>query len=93
MGSQISIRLTELVITEPSAPVSRQGRGVYAFQYQMSLGVDESAFALGIGTPKEENEVFFFLGNDSDDGVGEGLPAFVLVGARLMGPHGQRGVE
>ena len=70
MGSQISIRLTELVITEPSAPVGRQGRGVYGFQYQMSLGVDESAFALGIGTPKEENEILFFLGDDSDDEIG-----------------------
>ena len=93
MGSQISIRLTELVITEPSAPVGRKRGGVYAFKHQVPVGIDKCAFALGIGTPKEENEILFFLGDDSDDGVGEGLPAFVLVGACLMGPHGQRGVE
>lgn len=93
MRFQISIRLTELVIAEPAAPVGRQGGGVYGFQHQMPLGVDEGAFALGVGTPKEENEVFFFLGNDFDDDIGEGFPTFVLVGTCLMGSHGQRGVE
>ena len=67
MRFQISIRLTELVIAEPAAPVGRQGGGVYGFQHQMPLGVDEGTFALGVGTPKEENEVFFFLGNDFDE--------------------------
>ena len=93
MRFQISIRLTELVIAEPAAPVGRQGGGVYGFQHQMPLGVDEGTFALGVGTPKEENEVFFFLGNDFDDGIGEGFPTFVLMWTSLMGSHGQRGVE
>ena len=82
------------MIAEPAAPVGRQGGGVYGFQHQMPLGVDEGAFALGVGTPKEENEVFFFLGNDFDDGIGEGFPTFVprlsLPPARKANPKANK---
>ena len=63
------------------------------FEDEVSVRVDEGAFPLGVGAPEEEYEVLFFVGEVADDGVGEGFPAFVLMGACLVGAHGEGGVE
>ena len=89
---QVFVGAAELVVAEPAAAVGGQGGGMYAFQHQVLVGVDEGPFALRIRTPQQENQMFLFLGDGPDDCIGEGLPAFVLVRACLMRPDGERGV-
>ena len=83
----------ELVIAEPSAPVGRKRGGVYAFKHQVPVGIDKCAFALGIGSPQQEYQVFFLFCDLADNGIGESFPAFVLVRTGLVGPYGKRCIE
>ena len=93
MFPQIVVGTAELVITEPSTPVGRKRGGVYAFKYQVPVGIDKCSFALGIGSPEQKNQMFFLICQFADDGVGEGFPTFVLVRTGLVGPYGQRCIE
>ena len=78
------------MIAEPSAPVGRKRGGVYAFKHQVPVGIDKCAFALGIGSPQQEYQVFFLFCDLADNGIGESFPAFVLVRTGLVGPYGKR---
>lgn len=60
---------------------------------QMFGGVDKSAFSLGVAAPENENEVFFGFGQTVNDGIGESLPALVLMRTGQMGPNSQGSVE
>ena len=81
------------MIAEPSAPVGRKWGGVYAFKHQVPVGIDKCAFALGIGSPQQEYQVFFLFCDLADNGIGESFPAFVLVRTGLVGPYGKRCIE
>ena len=81
------------MIAEPSAPVGRKRGGVYAFKHQVPVGIDKCAFALGIGSPQQEYQVFFLFCDLADNGIGESFPAFVLVRTGLVGPYGKFGFD
>lgn len=48
---QVLVGLAEVVVAE-EATVGRQGRRVDGSQHQVALGVYETAFALGVGSPE-----------------------------------------
>ncbi len=93
MRLQVFVGAAELVVAEPAAAVGGEGGGVDGFEDEVPVRVDEGAFPLGVGAPEKKYEVLFLVGEAADDGVGEGFPAFILVGARLVGAHGEGGVE
>lgn len=55
--------------------------------------VDDAALLSGITAPQEEDDVFALLGQCCDGGIGEGLPAFALMAARLSCLYGEGGIE
>ena len=59
----------------------------------MAVGVDDGTLFLGVCTPKEKDEVVFLIRESLDDGVGEGLPTFILVRSGLVGADGESGIE
>ena len=91
-GAEVFVGAREVAAAEES-PVDRQRRRVHGFEDQVALRVGDGAFLLGVAAPEHVDDALYALGDGAHHGVGEGLPAFVLVGACLMGPHGQRGVE
>ena len=62
-------------------------------EHVVAAAVDEAGFAYGVAAPEEKHDAAAMLREGADGGVGEGLPAFVLVRAGLMGAHGEGGVE
>ena len=62
-------------------------------QYQMLGVLDQGLFRLGVVAPEQEHHRFFPLIQQSDDIIGELLPAFALVGIRLSGTDGQHRVQ
>ena len=65
------------------------GRG----EDEVARAVHDSPFALGVTAPQDENQAFALGRQAGYDGIGEAFPTAPLVRTRLMGPHGQRGVE
>lgn len=59
----------------------------------MFLGVDKGTFSLSVVTPEDKNQMVFGGGEAVNNGVGKLFPAFILVGAGLMGANGEGGVE
>ena len=59
----------------------------------MARAVDERALALGGTSPQDEDEMVAARRERVDDGVGEDLPAPVLVRARAVRRDGQRRVQ
>ena len=54
-----------------------------AVQDQVFGAVDVLAFLFGVAAPEQEYHAFPFPVDGFDDFVGEGFPAFALVGAGL----------
>ena len=91
VGFQIMIRLGKGT-TAKETVVGGEGGGMGGLDNQVSAGINESAFSLGIVAPKNEDQVFFFFGQAVDDSVGKKFPTFILVRTGLMGPDGEGGV-
>ena len=91
MGFQIMIRLGKGTAAKETV-VGGEGGGMGGLDNQMSAGINEGAFSLGMVAPKNEGQVFFFFGQAVDDSVGKELPAFILVRTGLMGPDGEGGI-
>ena len=62
-------------------------------QHKVPCAVDDSPFALGIASPKDEDDARALLCKPADDGIGEFLPSPALVASRHMCPDGKRGVK
>jgi hypothetical protein len=55
--------------------------------------VDELGLLLGVAAPEDEHDRVGLVVDLPDDGVGELLPALVLVGIGGVGLHGEHGVD
>ena len=82
----------EMVVAKEAA-VCRERRRMGRGEDKVARAVYHRAFLLRVAAPKQENEVFALRRQPCDDRVGEGLPALSLVGTRLVGADGERGVE
>ena len=89
---EVLVRFAEVAVAE-EAVVGGEGRGMGGGEHQVLAAVYEGAFALGVSSPEDEDEVFFPVGQQADDAVGKGLPAVALVRACLVGAYGEGGVE
>ena len=74
-------------------PVGRQRRGVRSRQHIVLGGVYQRFLGDGIAAPEEEDDTRTLLAEGLDGGIGELLPAVLLVAACLMGTNGEGGVE
>ena len=82
----------EMVVSEESA-VGTQGRWMSRLQHKVPCAVDDSPFALGIASPKDEDDARALLCEPADDGIGEFFPSPALVASRHMCPDGKCGIE
>lgn len=63
------------------------------FNNQMLFGIDKGTFSLSIGTPENENQIFFSIGQTVNDGIGKLFPALILVRTGLVGTDSESGIE
>ena len=89
---EVLVRFAEVAVAEETV-VGGEGRGMGGGEHQVLAAVYEGAFALGVGSPEDEDEVFFPVGQQTDDAVGKGFPTVALVRACLVGAYGEGGVE
>ena len=92
MGGEPGVGAGEAFATE-EAGVGGEGGGVRGGEDEVLGGVDEGDFGLGLGAPKEEDDVRATFGDEADEGVGEGFPAFAGVREGGVGVDGEDGVE
>ena len=82
----------EMVVAEETA-IGREGRGVGRGEDEMARAVDESPLLLRVAAPEHKYQVLAFLCQGADGGVGESFPSVSGMRCRLMGTHGEGGVE
>lgn len=83
----------EMAVSEPTATVGGEGRGVDGLKNEVLLLVDETLLVARIAAPKQEDNMGTFTGDGLDDGIRELFPSFPLVRSGNMLAHGQCGVE
>src|SRR5712691_3931236 len=71
----------------------RERRRMRPFQHQVFPGVDKRALFLRVAPPEDEHQALALAVEHVDDGVGELLPALVLMAPGFPGFHGERCVE
>ena len=86
------VALTEVMTSEESA-VGGQWRRMWCFQNQVLWIVHHLFLGAGKGTPEHEDNWTVFLIDLLNYGVGELLPALILMGSSCVGPDGEYGVE
>ncbi len=59
---------------------------------EVFFSINQSGFFGCKRTPKQKHDMFFFVRNFFDDGVGKSLPAEWLVGVRPAGSHAKGAV-
>ena len=64
-----------------------------AFEDGVTAAIDELGLLLGVASPQDEDDVFFFFIDFADHGVGKGFPALVFVGSGLVRLHREDGIE
>src|SRR6266581_3862138 len=92
VGLQIAVDPRKMSATEKSAMRRERGR-MRAFQNQVFPGIDEGALFLRVAAPEHEYQALAFPVEQFDDGVGELLPALVLMAAGFPGLHGECCIE
>ena len=86
------VALTEVMTSEESA-VGGKWRRMWCFQNQVLWIVQHLFLGAGKGTPEHEDNWTVFLIDLLNYGVGELLPALILMGSSCVGPDGEYGVE
>ena len=85
--------LAEVPAAEKS-PVGRQWAGVWGGENQVSaVWRHQGLFLDGETAPQQKHQVFPYLREPLDNGVGKGLPADSCVACGHVGPHRQGGVQ
>lgn len=92
MGGEVAVGGGEMSAADEAA-VGTEGTGVRGGEDEMTLAVDELPLALGITAPEHEDQIITLFVEGSDGGIGEFLPAFVLMAASAMRLYGKGGVE
>ena len=62
-------------------------------EHQVLVAVNECPLLLGIGSPKDEDEVLTLFGQATYGSIGKLLPPLTLVGTCLMGLHREGSIE
>ena len=92
MLDEVVVGKAEMVVAKETV-VGAERRGVGGAEHAVTRGVDDGTLLLRIGSPEDEYEVVALLAEDADDSIGEHLPAAALMRTRIVGLHGERGVE
>ncbi len=92
VGDEVVVCFAEVFATK-EARGGGEWRGVRGFQNQMFASVDVRALLLRVVSPEDEDEVFAFLGECVNDGIGEDFPAAILMRARSPRANRQRRVQ
>ena len=92
MGGEVAVGGGEMSAADEAA-VGTEGTGVRGGEDKMTLAVDELPLALGITAPEHEDQVLPLFVEGSNGGVGEFLPAFVLMAASAVCLDSKGGVE
>lgn len=92
MGGEVAVGGGEMSAADKAA-VGTEGTGVRGGEDEVTLAVDILPLALGITAPEHEDQIITLFVESSDGGIGEFLPAFVLMTAGAMRLYGKGGVE
>lgn len=92
MGGEVGVGLGEVAAAEEPVEGGKRRR-MGGGEDEVARGVDEGGLGLGLGAPEHEDDVLLAFGDGTDDGVGEGLPAFPRVGEGGPGADGENRIE
>ena len=81
------------MFTAEKAGIGGVRGGVSGFEDKMFARVYQTFFFLGEFAPKEENDMFSFVGKGFDGGVGQLFPAEIAVRSGLASAHSQNGIK
>ena len=69
------------------------GRGVGGFENKVFARIYQTFFFLGEFAPEEENDMFSFVGEGFDGGVGQFFPTEIAMRSGRIGADGKNGVK
>ena len=91
VGYQILVGLRKVLAAQKRVPSQRAW--MRRHQYLVLAAVYQGCFALCELAPEHKRHVLALRRDGADGGIGELLPAYILVGVGFLMLYGQRGVD